>query len=76
MCRSSEPNPSARAPWAAEHDIVLVYLLTFASWLNLIECQFQALRRSASNGSDYASHAEADAGAWPRMSQTQSSCSP
>jgi transposase len=44
--------------WAAEHDIELVYLPTYASWLNLIECQFQALRRFALTGSDYASHAE------------------
>lgn len=28
--------------WAAGHDIELVYLPTYASWLNLIECQFQA----------------------------------
>jgi transposase len=46
--------------WAAAHDIELVYLPTHASWLNLIECQFQALRRFALNGSDYASHAEQD----------------
>jgi transposase len=47
--------------WTAEHDIELVYLPTYASWLNLIECQFQALRRFALNGSDHASHAEQDA---------------
>ena len=46
--------------WAAAHDIELVYLPTYSSWLNLIECQFQALRRFALNGSDYASHAEQD----------------
>jgi len=44
--------------WAAAHDIELVYLPTYASWLNLIECQFQALRRFALNGTDFASHAE------------------
>jgi transposase len=44
--------------WVVEHDIELVYLPTYASWLNLIECQFQALRRFSLNGSDYASHAE------------------
>jgi hypothetical protein len=38
--------------WTAEHDIELIYLPTDASWLNLIECQFQALRRFALNGSD------------------------
>ena len=39
--------------WATEHDIELVYLPTYSSWLNLIECQFQALRRFALKGSDY-----------------------
>jgi transposase len=33
--------------WTSEHDIELVDLPTYASWLNLIECQFQALRRSS-----------------------------
>jgi transposase len=46
--------------WAQAHDIELVYLPTYASWLNLIECQFQALRRFALNGTDYPSHAEQD----------------
>jgi transposase len=46
--------------WAAAHDIELVYLPTYASWLHRIECQFQALRPFALNGSDYASHAEQD----------------
>ena len=46
--------------WAASHDIELVYLPTYSSWLNLIECQFQALRRFALNGTDYRSHAEQD----------------
>ena len=46
--------------WAAGHDIELVYLPTYSSWLNLIECQFQALRRFALNGSDHASDAEQD----------------
>ena len=46
------------AEWATCHDIELVFLPTYASWLNLIECQFGALRRFALNGSDHASHAE------------------
>jgi transposase len=46
--------------WAEAHAIELVYLPTYASWLNLIECQFQALRRFALNGTDYPSHAEQD----------------
>ena len=47
--------------WVTEHDVELVFLPTYASWLNLIECQFQALRRFALSGSDHASHAEQDA---------------
>ena len=47
--------------WVAEHDIELVFTPTYSSWLNLIECQFQALRSFALNGSDYPSHAEQDA---------------
>lgn len=44
--------------WVVEHDIELVFLPTYSSWLNLIECQFQALRSFALNGSDYPTHAE------------------
>ena len=47
--------------WAAEHEIEFAFLPTYSSWLNLIECQFQALRAFALNGSDYRSHAEQDA---------------
>ena len=47
--------------WVAEHDIEFVFLPTYASWLNLIECQFTALRRFALDGTDHASHAEQDA---------------
>ncbi len=32
----------------------------YASWVNLIECQLQALRRFALNGTDHGSHAEQD----------------
>ena len=46
--------------WAALHDIELVFLPTYSSWLNLIECQFQALRRFVLNGTDYDSHDEQD----------------
>ena len=35
--------------------------LTYSSWLNLIECQFQALRSFALNRSDYQSRAEQEA---------------
>jgi transposase len=47
--------------WVAAHDIELVFTPTYSSWLNLIECQFQALRSFVLNGSDYPSHAEQDA---------------
>jgi len=47
--------------WVRERDIELVFLPTYSSWLNLIECQFQALRRFALNGTDYRSHVEQDA---------------
>jgi transposase len=47
--------------WVADHDIELVFTPTYSSWLNLIECQFQALRSFALNGSDYQSHADQDA---------------
>jgi transposase len=47
--------------WAVEHDIELVFLPTYASWLNLIECQFAALRKFALNGTDYAGHDQQDA---------------
>src|SRR5450756_3215342 len=42
--------------WVAEHDIELVFTPTYSSWLNLIECQFGALRSCVLNGSDYQSH--------------------
>ena len=40
---SPHKKPELRA-WAADHDIEFVFLPTYSSWLNLIECQFQALR--------------------------------
>lgn len=46
--------------WVADRDVELVFLATYSSWLNLIECQFQALRRFALNGTDCGSHAEQD----------------
>ena len=46
--------------WLAQHDIELVCLPTNASWINLIECRFQALRRVAFNGTDHRSHGEQD----------------
>jgi transposase len=44
--------------WAAGNDIELVFLPTYASWLNWIESEFAALRYFALNGTDHRSHAE------------------
>lgn len=51
--------PAVRA-WAAEHDVELVFLPTYSSWLNWIEAEFAALRYFALNGTDHRSHAEQD----------------
>jgi len=56
---NSSPHPGAEfRDLAAGHDIEVAYLPTYASGPNLIECQFQALRRLALNSTDYRSHAE------------------
>ncbi|HVL52664.1 MAG TPA: transposase [Vitreimonas sp.] len=47
--------------WTTEHGVEFVFPPTYSSWLNLIECHFQALRSFALNGSDYRTHAEQDA---------------
>jgi transposase len=47
--------------WCTDHDVELVFLPTYASWLNWIESEFAALRYFTLNGADYASHAEQDA---------------
>jgi len=60
--------------WVADHDIELVFTPTYSSWLNLIECQFQALRSFVLNGSDYPSHAEQDAGSAVDLRGAESSC--
>jgi transposase len=44
--------------WAASSDVELVFLPTYASWLNWIESEFAALRYFALNGTDHRSHAE------------------
>jgi transposase len=44
--------------WAAAHDVELVFLPTYASWLNWIEPEFAALRYFALNGTDHRTHAE------------------
>jgi transposase len=44
--------------WAADCDVDLVFLPTYASWLNWIEPEFAALRYFALNGTDHRTHTE------------------
>jgi transposase len=46
--------------WAADNDVELVFLPTYASWLNWIEAHFAALRYFALNGTDHQNHTEQD----------------
>jgi len=43
--------------WAAEHNVELVFLPTYSSWLNWIEPEFAALRYFVLNGTDHRTHA-------------------
>ncbi len=43
--------------WAAEHNVELVFLPTYSSWLNWIESEFTALRYFALRGTDHRTHA-------------------
>lgn len=47
--------------WAADHDVELVFLPTYGSWLNWIESEFAALRYFALNGTDHRTHHEQNA---------------
>ena len=47
--------------WAAANNVELVFLPTYASWLNWIESEFAALRYFALSGTDHRSHLEQDA---------------
>lgn len=42
--------------WAAEHNVELAFVPFYASWLNRIEAQFQALRYFTLDGTDHESH--------------------
>jgi len=44
--------------WAAANNVELAYVPFYASWLNRIEAQFQALRYFALDGTDHPSHHE------------------
>jgi transposase len=57
---SPHKHPEVTA-WAAVNDVELVFLPTYASWLNWIEAHFAALRYFALNGTDHRSHGEQDA---------------
>jgi transposase len=57
---SPHKHPNIRA-WATAHDIELVFLPTYGSWLNWIESEFAALRYFALNGTDHRSHGEQNA---------------
>ncbi|MFD4957039.1 IS630 family transposase, partial [Streptomyces sp. NPDC058451] len=47
--------------WADDHQVELVFLPTYGSWLNWIEAEFAALRYFALNGTDHRSHDEQNA---------------
>ncbi|KWW97899.1 transcriptional regulator [Carbonactinospora thermoautotrophica] len=47
--------------WAVDHDVELVFLPTYASWLNWIEPEFTGVRYFALNGSDFTSHDQQNA---------------
>ncbi|MER6145927.1 transposase [Streptomyces sparsogenes] len=56
------PHKHARVcAWTSDHDLELVFLRTYGSWLNWIESEFAALRYFALNGTDHRSHDEQNA---------------
>lgn len=57
---ATHKHPTVTA-WCTTNQVELVFLPTYASWLNWIECEFAALRYFALNGTDHRSHAEQDA---------------
>lgn len=57
---SPHKHPHVRQ-WVADHDVELVFLPTYGSWLNWIESEFAALRYFALNGTDHRSHGEQNA---------------
>jgi transposase len=62
VCDNFSPHRHARVrDWCATHDVELVFLPTYGSWLNWIEAEFAALRYFALNGTDHRSHTEQNA---------------
>ncbi|MEU5947696.1 hypothetical protein ABZ793_19325 [Micromonospora sp. NPDC047465] len=51
---------SVRA-WCSANQVELVFLPTYALWLNWIEAEFAAVRYVVLNGTDHRTHAEQDA---------------
>lgn len=49
------------AAWCAANQVELVFLPTYASWLNWLEADFAAVRYFALSGTDHRSHPEQDA---------------
>jgi transposase len=62
VCDNFSPHRHARVQaWCAAHQLELVFLPTYGSWLNWIEAEFAALRYFALNGTDHRSHTEQNA---------------
>ena len=62
VCDNFSPHRHARVrAWCATHQVELVFLPTYGSWLNWIEAEFAALRYFALNGTDHRSHTEQNA---------------
>jgi transposase len=62
VCDNFSPHRHARVQaWCAAHQVELVFLPTYGSWLNWIEAEFGALRYFALNGTDHRSHVEQNA---------------
>ncbi|WP_285792334.1 transposase, partial [Micromonospora sp. NBRC 101691] len=59
ICDNFSPHkhPEVRA-WCATNRVDLVFLPTYASWLNWIEAEFAAVRYFALNGTDHRTHPE------------------
>jgi transposase len=58
ICDNFSPHKHPQVTsWAVGNDVDLVFLPTYASWLNWIEPEFTALRYFALNGTDHRTHA-------------------
>jgi transposase len=58
ICDNFSPHKHPQVTgWAAGNNVELVFLPTYASWLNWIEPEFAALRYFALSGTDHHTHA-------------------